>query len=199
MKIKFLLAALAISVLVNIPAQAQDECRHEISASYGAVANSTWLEAAGEFISAVLGYEYQKCSYVGPMGLEYYYHVNPLIGVGAVGVFAKYNQEEKYKDNITSIGKNSYFTFMPAVKFNWLRRENWGLYSKVAAGATLRHSHLDKTSKSSESTTKDENGAFFNFQISAIGIEAGGKHVLGFLEAGVGEQGIALAGIRFKF
>lgn len=44
MKIKFLLAALAISVLVNIPAQAQDECRHEISASYGAVANSTWIK-----------------------------------------------------------------------------------------------------------------------------------------------------------
>ena len=199
MKIKCLLVAMAISVLVNIPAQAQDEYRHEFSASYGAVSNSTWLEAAGEFISAMFGRQYSKCSYAGPMGLEYYYHITPLVGVGAVGVFTKYNQEEKYKDEVTSIGKNSYFTLMPSVKFNWLRRENWGLYSKLAAGATLRNSHLKEVSPSTERTTKDKNGVFFNFQISAIGIEAGRNHVFGFAEVGVGEQGIGLAGVRFKF
>lgn len=199
MKIKFLLVALAISVLVNFSAQAQDEYRHEISASYGAVSNSTWLEVAGEFISALFDRQYSKASYVGPMALEYYYHVNPLIGVGAIGVFTKYNQEEKYKDEVTSIGKNTYYTLMPSVKFNWLRRENWGLYSKLAAGATLRNSRLKEVTPSSDRVTKDANGVFFNFQISAIGVEAGHDHLFGFIEAGVGEQGVALAGFRVKF
>jgi hypothetical protein len=39
----------------------------------------------------------------------------------------------------------------------------------------------------------------FNFQASLLGIEAGGQNVRGFVELGMGEQGVALAGIRCKF
>jgi hypothetical protein len=40
---------------------------------------------------------------------------------------------------------------------------------------------------------------FFNFQVSALGIEAGTENVRGFAELGIGEQGIALAGVRIRF
>jgi hypothetical protein len=43
------------------------------------------------------------------------------------------------------------------------------------------------------------NDIVFNFQATAIGVEAGGSHVRAFTEFGIGEQGIALAGVRFKF
>ena len=87
---------------------------------------------------------------------------------------------------------------MPSVKFNWLRRHNWGLYSKLAAGATLRHSSLkEKESVDAKKTTKNQ--AFFNFQVSAIGFEAGSENVRGFAELGIGEQGVGLAGVRFRF
>ena len=32
-----------------------------------------------------------------------------------------------------------------------------------------------------------------------IGLEAGSQNIRAFLEAGVGEQGILLAGLRYKF
>ena len=48
MKIKCLLAALAISALIGVPAQAQDETRHEISFSYGVLPNSIWLDITSD-------------------------------------------------------------------------------------------------------------------------------------------------------
>lgn len=199
MKIKFLLAALAVFAFVSVPAQAQDELetRHEIAVSYGAVSNSNWIDAYSEVISAIFGAKHDKHSFVGPVGLEYYYHINPLVGVGAIATYSGFKEDELGKDdNVSATLKNSYISLMPSVKFNWLRRNNWGLYSKLAAGATYSHSSKDDVN---DKTNTTDDKVFFNFQASAIGVEVGGEHALGFLELGVGEQGIALAGVRFKF
>ena len=141
MKIRFLLTALTISALMSVPAQAQDELetRHEIGISYGMVPNSTWIDILTEVIPAVFGETYNNHKYVGPIGLEYYYHTSPLIGVGAVAVFAANNEDGFQKEVKTSHLTKSYFTFMPSVKFNWLRNNNWGMYSKVDIGATYAH------------------------------------------------------------
>ena len=56
---------------------------------------------------------------------------------------------------------------------------------------------LTGTAKFEDNTTARD--LMFNFQVSLIGVEAGNNHVRGFAEFGVGEQGIALAGIRYKF
>ena len=198
MKIKFLLAALAISALVSVPAQAQDEPRHEFSVSYGVVPNSIWLDITSDVIGSLFGATYDHSGETGPIGLEYYYRTSPLIAVGAVAAFAQHSEEEKLKSEITRTCKNSYFTLMPSVKFNWLRRTNWGMYTKVAAGASLRHSTI-KNNEDISAKNKTDNTVFFNFQVSALGIEAGTENVRGFAELGIGEQGIALAGVRFRF
>ena len=203
MKIKYLLAVLAISSVFCFPVQAQDEMetRHEIGISYGAIPNSTWIDVLTDVIPAMFGETYDNHHYVGPIGLEYYYHTSPLIGVGAVAVFATNNEDGFYNKIQTSHINKSYFTFMPSVKFNWLRKQNWGLYSKVAAGATYTHftnrDYDENGKKTDEETTV--NDLLFNFQASLIGVEAGNQHVRGFAEFGVGEQGLALAGVRFKF
>ena len=198
MKIKCLLTALVISALMCVPAQAQEETRHEISVSYGAVPNSLWLDITSDVIASMFGATYDHSGVAGPVGLEYHYRTSPLIAVGAIATFAKHSEEETYLNEITKTSKNSYFTLMPSVKFNWLRRHNWGMYSKVAAGASLRHSTLqDKEVVNAKKTT--DNVVFFNFQVSALGIEAGSENVRGFAELGMGEQGVALAGVRFRF
>ena len=197
MKIRFLLAALAISALMSVPAQAQEETRHEIGISYGTVPNSTWIDILTEVIPAVFGETYDNHHYVGPIGLEYYYHTSPLIGVGAVAVFAANNEDGFQKEVKTSHLTKSYFTFMPSVKFNWLRKKNWGMYSKVAIGATYAHLTNEVYNDAKKETIV--NDLVFNFQASLLGIEAGNQHVRGFVELGMGEQGIALGGVRFKF
>lgn len=198
MKIKHLLAALVLSSIVCLPVQAQEEMetRHEVAISYGAVPNSIWIDAYTDIIQAMFG-ETQDCySYVGPIGLEYYYHTNPLIGVGAIAMFTA-NKENGFDEDLhTSRTEKSYFSFMPSVKFNWLRKNNWGLYSKVAAGVTYIHFAKESLVIEDKETVND---LLFNFHASLIGVEAGNQHVRGFAELGVGEQGVALAGVRFKF
>ena len=202
MKTKSLLATLAICTLFYVPAVAQDEeTRHEIGFSYGVVPNSIWIDILTDVVPAIFGEKYENDHYVGPIGVEYYYHTSGLVGVGAVAVFATNNEEGYRNDALSSHRVKSYFTLMPSAKFDWLRRSNWGLYSKVALGATLsrysNQSYDDNSRLTGEK--KVDNDVLFNFQASLIGIEAGNKDVRGFAELGIGEQGIALAGLRFKF
>ena len=103
----------------------------------------------------------------------------------------RFYEEEK----ITNTTR-SYFSFLPSIKVNWLRKDNWGMYSKVAAGVTYAHFNKKSCVSNDQETVND---LLFNFHVSLLGIEAGSQHVRGFAELGVGEQGVALAGVRFKF
>ena len=197
MKIKCLLAALVISALMCVPAKAQDKTRHEFSISYGVVPNSLWLDITSDVLSSMLGATYDHSDVAGPISLEYHYRTSSLLAVGAIATFTKHSEEEKFHSDVARTSRNTYFTLMPSLKFNWLRRPNWGLYSKVAAGASLRHSAVQDKDTNAKKIT--DNMVFFNFQVSAIGIEAGTKNVRGFAELGIGEQGVGLAGVRFRF
>ena len=177
------------------------ETRHEIGISYGTVPNSVWIDIFTEVATAMSGAKTDNHHFVGPIALEYYYHTSPLVGVGAVAVLATNNEDTYIKDQLSRHLFKSYYTLMPSVKLNWLRRDNWSMYSKVALGATLAHSShqsYDDNGKLIGDKSKDDT-VLFNFQASLLGIEAGGQNVRGFIELGVGEQGIALAGVRFKF
>ena len=46
--------------------------------------------------------------------------------------------------------------------------------------------------------SKDDSNTYFMFQLSLIGAEFG-RQLRGFAELGVGDQGFAQAGIRYKF
>lgn len=203
MRIKCLFAVLALISFVNIPVQAQDEMetRHEVAVSYGIAPNSIWIDILTDVIKAGFGESMDSYKNVGPVALEYYYHTSPLIGVGAVAIFTSNNQNGFINDVKSSHTFRSYFSFMPSVKFNWLRKKNWGLYSKLALGTTYTHfvnkDYDEQGHKSDEKITA--NDLLFNFQVSLLGFEAGGNHVRGFLELGMGEQGVALAGVRYKF
>ena len=201
MKFKSLLAAFAISTLLCFPVQADDDTRHEIGISYGVEPNTFWLDMYTDLIQMEFGETLDGEKYVGPIGLEYYYHTSPLIGVGAVAVFAS-NHQNGFRNNVqSSHTTRTYFTFMPSAKFNWLRKKNWGLYSKVAAGASYAYftdeDYDDNGKKTGDKTISKD--LLFNFQASLIGVEAGSAHVRAFAEFGVGEQGIAFGGLRYKF
>ena len=203
MKIKCLLAALAFSSIFCLPVQAHDdmETRHEVAVSYGTIPNSIWIDVYTDLIPAMFGETHKTKNRIGPIGLEYYYHTSSLIGVGAVAVFNTNKMDTFYKEVQSSLITRSYFSFLPSVKFNWLRKEHWGLYSKVAAGVTyakFNEKYYDELGKNIDDKAT-ANDIVFNFQATAIGIEAGSSHVRAFTEFGIGEQGIALAGVRYKF
>ena len=190
-------AFVALMAIVGVQtAMAQDEFKHEVAISYGALSNSQILDVFEEAITAPFqgNTTLKDDKFFGPISAEYFYHLQPWIGIGGILVYGQ-KKGDLYSDSDNKkIGedKNTYLTVMPAAKFDWFRRANVGLYSKVGVGVTLRHDV-------SEDIDYDESNMHVNWQLTAIGVEVGSKQIRAFAELGTGEQGIFLGGIRCKF
>lgn len=190
-------AFVALMTIVGIQtAMAQDEFKHEVAISYGALSNSQILDVFEEAITAPFqgNTTLKDDKFFGPISAEYFYHLQPWIGIGGILVYGQ-KKGDLYSDSDNKkIGedKNTYLTVMPAAKFDWFRRANVGLYSKLGVGVTLRHDV-------SEDIDYDESNMHVNWQLTAIGVEVGSKQIRAFAELGTGEQGIFLGGIRCKF
>ena len=201
---KKILLMVVVATMATVSARAQygeeDFCRREIAVSYGGMSNSTWMsigEALGTIIASFGQVAYDGGDFIGPIGAEYFYHDSPGIAYGAVGVFCR-----ETKDMLVAKDKKgdcaiNYITVMPAVKLDWFRRKNFGLYSKVAAGVCFRTRTED--TYISEPHHESKTDVRFNFQVSGIGIELGVPNFRAFAEGGFGEQGMLLAGLRCKF
>lgn len=193
-----IIATLAISSAVCVNAENyNDECRHEVSLGYGAPVNtSNTLNFLAHGFFGALSHE-ENHIYIGPISAEYFYHINPLVGIGAIGVYSFHKTDDVRDDKVQGKIKDIFFTIMPAVKFNWLRRENWGLYSKLGIGYT--HAKYTYTDNDNKEDANEESDNAVNWQASLIGAEIGNKNIRAFAELGFGEQGMLLAGVRFRF
>ena len=200
MKKILVMVAVAMMTVVNVQAQeGYDDTKHEIGVSYGAMSNSTWMsigDAMGTVIASLGAFRYDDGDFTGPISLEYFYHLSPVVGIGAIGAYAKETKDMFIGNERFGEAKNNYITVMPAAKFNWLRKKYFGMYSKVAAGLIFVSKKEDVKQGY---TGSSDNSVGFNFQASAIGIEGGIPNLRAFIELGVGEQGVLLAGIRAKF
>ena len=188
----------AMMATTSINAQnGYDDTKHEIAVSYGALSNSQWVDILEDVTTIIVGATYKDETFVGPISAEYFYRVKNWLGVGAVFAFGQSNQDMYIAGTKEGKATNTYYTLMPAAKFDWLRKKYFGMYSKLAVGATLRRESIDSDKPSGQDYTNS--GVHLNWQVSAIGIEAGSPKLRGFVEFGTGEQGIALVGIRSKF
>ena len=194
---KKILMTMVAAMLLCGTMNAQDN-KHEFGVSYGTGTTTQFIEGWGKIggIIVTLGNATtDNTKYLGPIAGEYFYRISPVVGVGAIGVYTKMTEDAIFRGNKVGETSISYVTVMPAVKFNWLRKEYWGMYSKVGAGMTFEK----KTEKEIETgETKSKTDTFFNMQVTALGVEVG-KQFCGFAELGFGEQGTVLAGIRYKF
>ncbi len=176
MKRFLIMSVLAVAAVLSV--NAQDEWKHEIGISYGVGA---FTDVNSSYLSGI--FSGKQTSYIGPFGVEYFYRPKSRLGVGVLGTFStcKWNDNDKER--------TKYFGIMPAVKYNWLNRTHFSMYSKLALGVIIG---------TDTGADKDKTKATFGWQASAAGIEFG-KSFRGFLELGFGEQGILLAGLRYKF
>jgi len=201
---KRIVTLMSVCLLTVAGAQARSfdyEHSHEVSLSYGYMSSSNWIDAMSNFAGGVLGERIDNDKFFGPLAVEYMYRVKPWLGVGAIASYGRLKQEvfrgsatERCREGEAS---NSYVTLLPAVKFDWLRLKHFGLYSKVGLGATFRKEKV--TYDDPQYADRDGSEFHFNWQLSAIGVEAGSPVIRAFTEFGFGEQGIALAGVRVKF
>ena len=177
MKARILLVAAAMMAAMSV--SAQDDRQNEVSIAYGAGANTDIVSTIAKGI-----FTGKQLDYWGPVSAEYFhYNTDGKLAFGGIASISGC----KWDDNGDS--KSTYFTLMPAIKYKWLNKSHFAMYSKAAIGATF-----DAQSGGKE----DENRVAFNWQASLIGMEFGGAF-RGFVELGMGEQGIILGGLRYKF
>ncbi|MBR4389501.1 MAG: hypothetical protein IKT00_10030 [Prevotella sp.] len=192
------LAAVAIMTAMSVNAQnGYDDTKHEVAISYGIDSNSQIIDAFEEIGGAMFGAKLENEKFFGPISAEYFYHVKNWLGVGGIFAYGQNKQDVMSGKDRIGESKNSYYTLMPAVKFDWLRKKNFGMYSKLAIGATLRNEKYNSSNNSNNDYTDSE--VHVNWQASLLGIEAGSPTFRGFIELGTGEQGIVQAGVRYKF
>lgn len=198
MKKILLMVVAAMMTTMSVNAQnGYDDTKHEVAISYGLYSNSQIIDVYEDMGCAIVGSQFKNEKFFGPIGVEYFYHVKPWLGVGGVFTYGQNKQDVFFSNDKVGVSKNSYITVMPAVKFDWLRKNNFGMYSKLAVGATFRNEKFDRVDPSYSNYS--ENKVHLNWQASLLGIEAGSPTLRGFIELGVGEQGIILAGVRCKF
>lgn len=199
MKKIILMVAVAMMTAINVNAQNED-LHHELSLSYGLGSIAQLGDGIGEGLGlAFTDTEYDDGSIVGPITLEYFYHFNnPRLALGASFTYSKWDSKILVRNTESQVGERNrnFFSVLPSFKSYWINKNSFGLYSKVAAGVGF----LKCTDKDfrNNNVEKDDNGCYFMFQLSFIGAEFGGK-VRGFAELGVGDQGFAQAGVRYKF
>lgn len=190
---KKILFLIVVALMTTFSVKAQegyDDTKHEIAISYGYLANSQWIDVYENVATAIVGARYDDEKNIGPLSVEYFYHAKNWLSVGGIFVYGKSSQDIYIGSSKSGELNHSYYTVMPAVKFDWLRKRNFGMYSKLAFGATVRTEDADGES---------DTALHPNWQVSFLGLEAGSPTVRAFLELGTGEQGLALVGLRYKF
>lgn len=193
-----MLVAVAMMTAMNVSAQnGYDETKHEVAITLGIYSNSQIIDAFENIGGALVGAKYENESFTGPISAEYFYHVKNWLGVGGIFAYGQNKQDVYLLGDKDGEIKDTYLTLMPAAKFDWLRKKHFGVYSKLAVGATLRNEKYDSVDPSSKDDSDSE--VHVNWQVSLLGIEAGSPTIRGFLELGTGEQGIILVGVRYKF
>lgn len=168
-------------ISVALSSAAQNRYRNEIAVTYAPLSDSDLKGFMLKYIGQTISKE-AKVQMPGTFGIEYFRSLGDLVSVGAMGgVYLFFSQEE---------GKNDFnyanYCLMAGVKLHWYQREWFAAYSKFGFGA----SYLGYK--------KDDHPVHFAFQASLLGVEVG-KRLCGFVEAGVGDQGVALIGARYRF
>lgn len=181
------------AIMVTINTNAQDELKNEIGVFYGVESASNILSVVTSAFAAAAG---DQGSWWGPIGAEYYYHISPVAAVGGVAVYASCKAEDE-KTNTKDLNE-TFITLMPSMKFNWLRKKNFGMYSALSAGVMFASISVNDAAKKADPDAKDETITSFMFQATALGIEFGGN-LRGFVEAGLGEKGTLCGGLRYRF
>lgn len=198
---KKILVMVVATIMATASVKAQNEdLKHEIGVSYG-----FGVSCIGDGIGNALGngifdslgkVKWTNDKQFGTLALEYFYHLDePKVAVGAIATYAQYGEDLEKNDKKVGDRIRRYFALMPSIKYYWINKNSFGLYSKLAAGAMLL---ANKASDVETDKTDKDSKMYFMWQVSAIGFEFGGKF-RGFIEAGAGEQGIVLGGLKYKF
>ena len=172
---------------------------NEISASYGVSLLGTSigtvvnkLDDLRRWLDIDDGLVVKSGGTFGVINLGYTYQLNKVVSIG--GAIGLNSMKIRLEDNTGKIdaARANLWMLMSSAKFDWFRTRSdvFGMYSKVNLGVMgIGASLMEEAHKTLWLPTG---------HLSLIGLEVG-KGFSGFMELGVGMQGIVQAGVRARF
>ena len=200
---KKLMMMVAVALMTAVSANAQSELpKNEIGISYGlgvsAIGDGIGNAIGTGLFDSMAGRKWTNEKNFGTLGIEYFRRLDntPKLAVGGILTYARMGEDVEYKGTKEGERTRTWMSLMPTMKYYWTQSNNFAFYTKLGAGVMMLHS---KTEDLVDHMTDTDSKFYFMWQASLLGAEVGSKNLRGFIELGVGEQGIALAGLRVKF
>ncbi len=192
---------------------------NELSISYGRVTIPSFAFVVGGVLATAFSFglaEMDDYSSTGGISVGYYNYLNNHIAIGcdasfeciSLGMKGYSGKDESGKsmyENKMDPNRNVFLSVMPGVKLPWFNRKHFSMYSKLNAGAMLQHSPKYEEYKEGtdgqavKEVTAAQTSVSFACQIDPIGMEFGNISFRGFLELGVGMEGLMKLGFRYAF
>ena len=200
MKIKLIILGLLFAFAV--PALAQRDTirsnKNEFSIGYG-------VKPSSSFRYNPRNYYYPLEENVGAIYATYTRRLTKVIGIGATycfdpRVYTYYEKPSTKEGLICRLGELSH-TLMFHLKINWLNTKYVNLYSKVGQGVMVWGYNLKEYQPDLFEINMPSNKFIdrinYAYQFVPIGIEVGTKRCAGFLQVGLGMEGMLSIGFRY--
>ena len=172
--------------------------KNEFSIGYGVMPSSSFRYKPGQ-------HYYPLGENVGAIYATYTRRLTKVIGIGATycldpRVYTYYEKPSTKEGLICRLGESSH-TLMFHLKINWLNTKYVNLYSKVgqgimAWGYNLKEYQPDVYQVDMPSN-KFTDRIDYAYQIVPIGVEIGTKRCAGFIQCGLGMEGVISIGFRY--
>lgn len=190
--LRMIIAVGAVMMLAAGEVQAQKFVpHHEVSLSVGAMPSSDFFTRYDDYIPDYVPMNYKSPTYTaGAWTAAYGYNFKKWLYVGgAVSWYGEFSAVYSNVDN-SKIRKDSYslVSVMPTVRFTWLNRKWVRMYSAAGLGVSIETERHDMRYRN----------AYVGGKLTPVGIMVG-RSLYGFAELSIGTQGLAIAGIGYRF
>ena len=170
--------------------------KNEFSIGYGHMPSSSFRYRPGCMF-------YPETDNIGAIYVTYTRRLTQVIGIGLTFCYDPihldyYGTVNGNNTLICKVRENS-FTLIPHLKINWLNTKYVNLYSKVGF---MGFQHVTYKQEEYYPEIYEVNPAEIThyldgFQITPVGVEVGTKRCAGFIQCGIGMEGIISIGFRY--
>ena len=185
---------MTLAMVFSLPALAQRDTirsnKNEFSVGYGHFPSSSFRYHPGCLI-------YPETDNIGAIYVTYTRRLNKVLGIGVTACFdpIRLNYHDRVNGESTlicQVSQNS-IAILPHLKINWLNTKFVNLYSKVAPIGIRYCTYKQKEYY----PDLYEIQIGYAYQFTPIGIEIGTKRCAGFMQVGIGMEGIISIGFRY--
>ena len=201
MKKRIILLSLAIALVM--PAFAQLDTvrsnKNEFSIGYGHWPSSSFRYHPGCMI-------YPETDNIGAVYVTYTRRLTKVIGIGVTAcidpIILNYHDRVNGESTLVCKVSQHSIALLPHLKINWLNTKYVNLYSKVAPIGFRYCTYKQKEFYPDLYEVQSPYDSFtdridYAYQFTPIGIEIGTKQFAGFLQVGLGMEGIISIGFRY--